>query len=271
MTKELKVRVVDVAGKWNDVWFAGEERPSGNPGYVRFVSARKDTEPEYHVHFSLARIEDGKYNTLDFGYGAKISEMTFGFSLDPGMYMLTTGNRDDNGNVLASVSFFALGPGEDKTISVSLREIPESEVSGGKINLTGYLPTYSGERINPLSLADRGVVFIWIEPGRAPTRHLLNDLPRLQGEYDNWGGSFVFLTDPARTPDGFSPEDVTGTPRNLVFVTDTHLAFMTSALGEGAAERPLPVVLYCNKEGDVLFFSEGYRIGTGEQILNKIR
>ena len=259
------------AGKWNDVWFAGEERPSGNPGYVRFVSARKDTEPEYHVHFSLARIEDGKYSTLDFGYGVKISEMTSGFSLDPGMYMLTTGNRDDNGNVLASVSFFALDPGEDKTISVSLREMPESEASGGKINLTGDLPAYSGERINPLSLADRGVVFIWIEPGREPTRHLLNDLPRLQGEYDNWGGSFVFLTDPARTPDGFSPEDVTGTPRNSVFVTDTHLAFMTSALGDGASERPLPVVLCCNKEGDVLFFSEGYRIGTGEQILKKIR
>ena len=35
--------------------------------------------------------------------------------------------------------------------------------------------------------------------------------------------------------------------------------------------RPLPVVLYCNSKGEILFSSEGYRIDTGDQILKKIR
>jgi hypothetical protein len=46
---------------------------------------------------------------------------------------------------------------------------------------------------------------------------------------------------------------------------------MTSALGGVASGRPLPVVICCNREGEILFNSEGYRIGTGEQILKKIR
>ncbi len=259
------------AGEWHDVWFTGETRPSGDQGRVRLITDGKKPEPEYHVHFTLARIEDGKYNTLDYGYGVKISDLPDGLSLDPGMYMLTTGNRDDDGNVLASVSFFRLNPGENKTVTVNLREIPGNEVAEGRINLGSELLTYAGEKINPGSLADKGIVLVWIEPGREPTRHLLNDLPRLTGEYDAWGGSFIFLTDPARTPDDFSPESIAGTPANSFFVSDTGLAFMTSALGSGASGRPLPVVLCCDREGKILFLSEGYRIGTGEQILKKIR
>ncbi len=259
------------AGSWHDVWFAGETRPSGNPGRVRFIAGPASQEPVYHVNFTLARLDKGQYNTLDFGYGMKISDMPAGFGLDPGTYMLTTGNRDENGNVLASVSFFILAPGEVKTITVNLRQLPQSSVAAGKISLTGELLSYSGGKTDIGTLSEKGTVFIWIEPGREPTRHILNDLPRLKKEFDAWGGSFVFLTDPARTPDGFHPEDITGTPANALFVTDTGLVFMTSVLGEGASERPMPVVLCCDGNGEVLFSSEGYRIGTGEQILKKIR
>jgi transglutaminase-like putative cysteine protease len=259
------------AGEWHDVWFAGETTPSGNPGFITFVTDMVNPGPEYHVHFTLARVENGKYNTLDFGYGVKISDIPRDLRLDPGMYMLTTGNRDDNGNVLASIRFFSLDPGEEKTISVSLREMPGSDLPGGKINLDVDLVSYTGEMINPGSMAEKGVVFMWIEPGREPTRHLLNDLPRLTVEYDAWGGGFIFLTDPARTPGDFNPDGINGRPANSVFVTDTGLEFMRTALGEGASERPLPVVLCCNSEGEILFSSEGYRIGTGEQILKKIR
>ncbi len=259
------------AGSWHDVWFAGETRPSGNPATVRFIAGEGTHEPAYQVHFTLAQLDNGKYNTLDFDYGMKISDMSSGFRLDPGAYMLTTGNRDENGNVLASVSFFKLHTGEEKAITVNLRELPQSSAAAGKISFTGELSSYSGGKIDLESLSEKGTVFIWIEPGREPTRHILNDLPRLKEEFDTWGGSFVFLTDPARTPDGFHPEELAGRPANAVFVTDTGLAFMTSALGEGASERPLPLVLCCDGNGEVIFFSEGYRIGTGEQILKKIR
>lgn len=259
------------AGQWHDVWFAGDTRPSGNPGFITFTTDAKNPDPEYQVHFTLARVEDGQYNTLDFGYGVSLNDLPRGLRIDPGMYMLTTGNRDDDGNVLASIRLFILNPGEEKTISVTLREMPESDLPGGKINLNVDLLSYAGEKINPGSVAEKGVVFMWIEPGREPTRHLLNDLPRLTGEYDAWGGSFVFLTDPARTPGEFNPEAVKGSPANSVFVKDAGLEFMKAALGEGASERPLPVVLFCNRDGEILFSSEGYRIGTGEQILKKIR
>lgn len=258
-------------GVWHDMWFSDEVKPSGSVGYITFSSDRDDPVPEYHVHFSLARIEDGKYNTLDYGYGRKLTEIPKLIPLDPGMYMLTTGNRDDDGNVLASVTFFSLAPGEEKTVAVRPRELEEVSAPSGKADLTGKLRLISGELVTPLSVADKGLVFIWIEPGREPTRHILNDLPRLKSEFDAWGGYFIILTDPDRTPPGFVADQISGIPESTLFAEDREMAFMRSVFGGGSVERPLPVVLCCDSEGNILFSSEGYRIGTGEQILKKIR
>lgn len=261
------------SGKWHDVWFTGEARPSGTPGYITFTDGRKEgkgLEPEYHVHFTLARVENGKFRTLDYGYGEKISDLAGHIPLDPGIYMLTTGNRDENGNVLASVSFFELKPGEELQVNVTLRDLPESTFTGVKISLEPSVQSFSGEKIILSSLSGKGLVLVWIEPGKEPTRHLLNDLPGLKQEFDRWGGWFVFLTDPDRMPADFTPGSVGGTPENTLFATDQGLELLRSLPGSGSAARPMPVVICCNKAGEVIFSSEGYRIGTGQQLLKKI-
>ncbi len=106
--------------------------------------------------------------------------------------MLTTGNRDEAGNVLASVSFLELKPGEELPVSVTLRDLPESAFTGLKISLEPTVKSFSGETQALSSLSSKGLVLVPIEPGKEPTRHLLNDLPALKEEFDRWGGCFVF-------------------------------------------------------------------------------
>ena len=258
-------------GKWHDVWFAGETVPSGENGYVTFISSGAGPEPEYHVHFSLAHIIDGQYQTLDYGYGTKVSELPGRIGLQPGQYMLTTGNRDENGNVYSSLTFFSLGPGEGKSLEVTQEKIPETDIPTGKADLSGKLVSYSGDSTDMHILAENGAVLLWLEPGKEPTRHLLNDLPLFIDEYNAWKGYFIFLIDPSVTQDGFDPEDVEGLPERSVFIKDNELSLMASTLGKGSTDRLLPVVVCCDHEGTITYLSEGYRIGTGEQILKKLR
>lgn len=258
-------------GEWHDVWFSGESMPSGTPGFVTFVSFDKTREPEYYVHFTLARFEKGRFRTLEYGYGVRLSDLPRRIPLDPGTYMLTTGTRDGTGNVQASISFHNLEPGEDLSLPVIPRSLPENSHAGEKIGLTSEVVTYGGENLSLSTLAEHGMFMVWIEPGSEPTRHLLNDLPGLKKEFDSWGGQFVFLTDPARTPAGFAPESVSGRPEKALFATDEGMKLMVTLLGAGSAGKPLPVVLCCNKEGEITFYSEGYSIGTARQALNKIR
>lgn len=258
-------------GRWHDVWLAGEANPSGTPGFLSFVSGENEREPEYHVHFTLARLERGRFRTLDFGYGEKISSLPGRIPLDPGIYMLTTGNRDERGDVMASLSFLELNPGEELKLNVTLRAFTADAIAGGNINLDAIITDYSGATQRLGHLAGNGLVLVWIEPGREPTRHFLNDLPRLKKEFDDWEGQFIFMTDAESTSEGFSPESVTGRPDNSLFAVDRNLELMTSLLGGEASDKPQPVVLYCDSNGEIIFSSEGYRIGTPRQLMEKIR
>ncbi len=267
-------------GVWNDVWFSDETGASGSPGFITFVNGSDGEEPEYHVHFSLARLEGGRYTTLDYGYEVRLSALPKHIALDPGSYMLTTGNRDENGNVMASLSFFELTAGQELSLTISPRILvagtPASgattsgSLTGGSADLSEVVAVAGGEGLTLSSLATEGLVMIWIEPEREPTRHLLNDLPGLKGELDRWNGRFIVLTDPAVTPVGFDPSAIDGMPENTLFATDRGLRLLEELSGGAPARSMLPVVLYTASDGTILFSSEGYRIGTGRQLLSKL-
>jgi len=260
------------SGEWHNVWFAGDTEHSAHMGYAAFGSAETNPVPEYHIHFSLALLESGRYKTLDFGYGVRINNLPRDIPLFPGRYMLTTGNRQENGNVQAGISFFDVFPGEKVNLDIILRDnTKDISLEGRKTDLLKELVSYDGNKLDLQKLSGKGLVFIWIEPGKEPTRHILNDLPQLKKDFDKWGGWFIFFTDPERTAGSFRPEDLAGLPVNSVFVADSSLNFMGSVVPGNPADHPLPVVLCCDRQGNILFSSEGYRIGTGEQILKNIR
>jgi hypothetical protein len=259
------------AGEWHDVWFTGEKRLSGEKGVVTFFSEEQTPVPQYAIHFTLAVFENGRYKTLDYGDEVRVEDIPEKLPLAPGRYMLTTGNRDENGNVLASVSFFDLSPGEDARVEVKLRHKEDETLSAGKIDIERIITSVKGEGFDLKPLAEKGVVLIWIEPGKEPTRHLLNDLPKLKKEFDDWGGNFIFFFNPATASASFKPEEINGMPGKNIFARDKNLTLLLSSFGGSAADHPLPVVVCCDSVGNILFFSEGYRIGTGEQILKNIR
>jgi len=258
-------------GEWYDVWFKGEKSYSGEKGSVTFFSDEKSPVPQYAIHFTLAVLENGRYKTLDYGEGVKLGDIPEKLPLVPGRYMLTTGNRDENGNVLASLDFFEISAGEDARVEVKLRHKEDRILTGKKIDFGKTITPQSGNNISLKSLAHNGLVLIWIEPGKEPTRHLLNDLPPLKKEFDEWGGNFIFMYNPSTTSESFKPDEIDGLPGNSIYAPDSELDLMQSSLNGRSADHPLPVVVCCDSTGNILFLSEGYRIGTGDQILKSIR
>ena len=88
---------------WNDLFFSDQVKPSGSKGYIRLVSAETNPVPEYYIHFTLARFENGRYNTLEYDYNKKITDFKDELALAPGSYMLVTGNRLASGRILSGI------------------------------------------------------------------------------------------------------------------------------------------------------------------------
>jgi Transglutaminase-like superfamily len=107
---------------WNDVCFANQKQLSQKKGFLKLISTETKPVPEYYIHFTIARFENGRYNTLEYDLNKKINDFKEELSLTPGNYMLVTGNRLNDSKILSNISFFDLSEDEHKTIEVKLRK-----------------------------------------------------------------------------------------------------------------------------------------------------
>jgi hypothetical protein len=121
-------------------------------------------------------------------------------------------------------------------------------------------------------ICNKGIVAIWIEPDKEPTKHIFNDLPDLKSELDEWGGYFLFLSGTSEDAGDFNPEDISELPENCLFGVDKNLDQLKNILESStSAGVNLPYVIQADQNGNILFTSMGYRIGIGEQILKHIK
>jgi transglutaminase-like putative cysteine protease len=257
---------------WSDVYFSDQKHPDLKKGFIKLQSAETKPVPEYYIHFTLARFENGRYNTLEYDYNKKITSFKEEIPLPPGHYMLVTGNRLSDSKILSNISFFDLGVNEHRTIDVKIRkDLTEKKILGHidpkMINSICQKNTTSQFCVN-----DKGNVIIWIDPDQEPTRHIFNDLPLLKTELDAWGGRFLFLSDPSAVAEKFDSGNIKGLPANSSFAVDKGRMFLKDFVkNDGSAGMNLPVVIVTDRLGNILFSSSGYRIGIGEQILKSLR
>jgi transglutaminase-like putative cysteine protease len=258
--------------QWNDAWFSGDARSSDEKAYITFASKDVSPIPEYYSHFTLARFENGRYRTLEFDFTSEINGMPHDIPVDAGRYMLFTGNRISDETVLADAFFFDMAPGEHKTAEVTLRHSGAQFEKTGEVSFNRTLTCSDNKTISLSSVSDKGIVGIWIIPGSEPTTHVFSDLPAYKDEFDKWGGSFIFFIDKTTTTTAFDPSKINGLPKHTLFVKDDGLKILKSIfplLENGNAQ--MPVIFYADKNGNIYYFSEGYKIGTGDQIIKRIR
>ncbi len=221
--------------------------------------------PEYYIHFTLARFENGRYNTLEYDYNRKVTDFRDELPLPPGNYMLVTGNRLSDGGILSNLSFFNLSEGEHKTLDIELRKDSTEKRTLGTINLTNLLSLFEGSA----DVNKKGTVVVWLDPESEPAKHIMNDMSLLSKELDKWGGDLLFLTDASNSAGHDSPAlALPGLPAKARFSTDNHMeAFNKYVKMDSQEPLQKPVVVLADAKGNIIYISSGYRIGIGENIL----
>jgi transglutaminase-like putative cysteine protease len=108
--------------KWNDVYFYDEKAPTEIKGFLKLFSSETNPVPEYYIHYTIARFENGRYNTLEYDYNKRIIDFPEELALTPGHYMIVTGNRLNDNRILAEMSFFDLEPDQHLSKEIKLRK-----------------------------------------------------------------------------------------------------------------------------------------------------
>lgn len=262
-------------GEWLRAGFTPETTVQPAKGYLHLTNVKSNpVMPVYYLHFTIAQFRDGFYRTMDFDEGMKLDAFPEKIALDTGHYMLVTGNRMEDGSVLSSITFFDIRQGKLTTIPVQMRLQFAQQKPSGKLDLAKLMLQSSGNA-NPVNLENltdgKDAVIVLLDPDKEPSKHVLNDLGPYVDHFNKWGGAFIF----AMPAEKSGQAKVLGTyalPSNKsvgIDMKDNLLEAISAIYGPGLKDR-LPLVLLCNKKGEVFFFTSGYQIGIGEQLLKKI-
>ncbi|HEK84918.1 MAG: transglutaminase domain-containing protein [Candidatus Saccharicenans sp.] len=261
-------------GRWVELFLEKEEPapPTKNKSTLRlfYQPIEGVSKPIYYTHFTLARLENGQFKTLDYENDPVLNSFPCQLQVDPGYYLLITGNRQSDGSVLARLKFFNLSPKTVKDIHFSLRnEFKKPEVLGKFLSSAKVTDLNTGRQLNLANLLkDKSFILLLIDPDKEPTKHLMEEIQAAKEPLSNWKGIILTIIAKDKMPTNFRLEIYPNLPsiakilydQNSQVIRDIDQVFKTKTVN-------LPITLAGNEQGEIIFYSEGYKIGLSEQLV----
>ena len=289
----IPARIDEVTGKVQlmgdegavDVNFEAMEQASAPTGkfIARYTPIKSLADPKYYSHFSISRLTPAgtlkllNYDEgdIDMGGGATWANLLKnGTALDAGNYVMVTGTRLANGGVLSQLTFFTIKPGETTTVDLVMRESKDDiQVIGNFNSESTYKPIDSDELKSILATTGRGYYIVAVlGAGQEPTNHALRDIAALGKEFDEWGRGIVLLFPNEEQYKKFRPQEFPGLPATITYGIDVD-GSIQKQIAEGmklSNKTILPMFIIGDTFNRVVFVSQGYTIGLGEQLMKVI-
>ena len=285
-----KVQFRTGSTEWQDVDFEAAEQQNAATGTLklRYTPTPTLDDPKYYHHFTLSRIlDDGTTQLLNYDEGDSGLEdgsswsNTFknGATLDAGTYMLTSGTRAASGMVLAANRIFKINPDQTTTINLTMRQNDDIVAVIGNFDseskfalLDSELKPVAADAVSFLSQTGRGYYIVGVlGVGQEPTNHAMRDIAKMSSAIDKWGRPMVLLFENEQEAQKYRQENYGTLPRNVIYGIDRDGSIRNQIVQQMKlqSETQLPVFILANTFNRVVFCSQGYTIGLGEQ-LNKV-
>ncbi|MBQ9474507.1 MAG: transglutaminase domain-containing protein [Bacteroidales bacterium] len=255
-------------GQWRIVQLSGNSTQENAAATATLTLTYSGTQPEkplYWPHFSLSVVEDGSLRSFDFEDDPRMISFPATLELPAGTYCLSTGNRYPDGSVRSRLQFFTLAEGSSQTLPIVILPLIQKVEAIGKVDPATPL-------FDDVTLYDYAgpstMLYINLGPYGEPSRHLSVDLRADTARLRQWGG-MILMTAPAeagvlswRLPN----TDSSPTPPKLE-------QLILKASNNGRSPAPLqatdyPIVALLHRNGDILYLSKGYKIGSLQQALD---
>lgn len=265
-------------GETFDVDFEVAEQTLAPSGVVKAIyqPIRSLDNPKYYSHFTLSRFKEGTFHLLNYDEGTTSWEnlLKNGTRLDAGYYMLTTGTRLANGSVLANLSFFNVEKDQVTTTALTMRQSEtQVQVIGNFNSESMYRPVEGSDVQSILQACGRGYFVVGIlGAGQEPTNHALKDIAALGSDFEKWGRKMVFLFPDEEQHKKFHPAEFPGLPSTILYGVDVN-GSIQKQIAESmklSNSETLPIFIIADTFNRVVFGSQGYTIGLGEQLMKVV-
>ncbi|PCH68588.1 MAG: hypothetical protein COC06_09245 [Bacteroidales bacterium] len=256
--------------QWMNVYFEKQIVNQPITGFLMLNNKQKDFDPAYYMHFTIGKLNNGVYESLDYGWDSKLSDLPSKLEFEVGKYRLVTGKRGADGTVYTHLNHFKIEKDHITKIDLVFRDPKLESKVFGHLDIKMLVTNNKGEEAAIESLEKQdAIVLMWLEPGKEPTRHLMEEFKEAKMRYQKWNGNLIVLQAEEIAAESFSEAFFTNMPSNYKLYKDRNNELIKKAKKElgitGKIEKPLILVLHSN--GDIKFISRGYKIGIHEHLL----
>lgn len=247
---------------------------------------RSVDNPKYYSHFTISKLTpQGNLQLLSYDEGdADMGEGTTwsnllknGTALDAGNYILVTGMRLASGAVLSETTFFTIQPGKTTNIELVMRESKDDVQVIGNFNSESLFAPWSAadglaEKQSLLQACGRGYFVVGIlGVNQEPTNHALRDIASFKAELEKWGRKMVLLFPDEEKAGKFTPASFPDLPATITYGIDTDgIANQIATNMKLKHKETLPIFIIADTFNRVVFVSQGYTIGLGEQLMKTV-
>ena len=278
-----KVQILNEEFAKEDVNFDTAEAAQSRKGVLQatYTPIRSVEDPKYYSHFTLSKFKNGTFQLLNYDEGETDmgdgttwrNLLKYGRELDEGYYMMVTGTRLASGAVLSNSTFFTIEPGKTTTVDLVMRESKDQvQVIGNFNSEATYRPVDSTEQWSILQTCGRGYFIVAVlGVGQEPTNHALRDIAALGNDFEQWGRKMVFLFPSEEQYKKFNADEFKGLPSTITYGIDVDDSIRKEIVqAMNLNNSILPVFIIADTFNRVVFVSQGYTIGLGEQLMKVV-
>jgi transglutaminase-like putative cysteine protease len=259
-------------GQWRDAVF--EEEAAAPSATTKLTVNNSDdnlVKPGYYTHYTLAYFKDGDFHTLDYEEAPAVKDFPYLLDVDAGYYRLTAGSRANDGSVTVHTEYFELKENVPYSLTVRLPKVEGKLFVKGIVDMNGMIVLHDGSQTTLKALSNgKGLVLSFVDLGKEPSKHLLQDLTAVRDALESWNGGIVLMTPGhTHTAPNISAYHL---PQKTTWGVDagTFLQTVTKAM-QTTFHDNFPLTVYLSDNGEILYSTVGYGIGTGETVLKIIQ
>ncbi|MBQ4419926.1 MAG: transglutaminase domain-containing protein [Bacteroidales bacterium] len=293
---------MDDKDSWHYAFQENKTKEENNCILIVNNDKQNTIKPEYYSQFTIQRLINNEFITLDYEYDPKFEKFPETLSLPEGQYRMIVGNRNSQGKVTVKETYFKLKKGETTNITVTIPEAKEDVKSYGTIVLPekkkiisiGFSSETDLVPLKDLNTnADIKMVFLnnaedcplqelqkdipalilaVIDPYKEPSRHLLVDISKSRDDFNKKDAVLILVLDKSLLNKDFSIDIFPALPNNTVILLDENKEIEKQIIKSTDLkfQGNYPILTLIEKQ-NIIYLSQGYKISSQEEILKLLK
>lgn len=235
------------------------------------LTCDKPEEWAYRQIFTVGKLENGIYRRIDMPTAD--AQGVFRCEVEPGEYRLLTVNRLPNGHMYAYAYLFTAEEGAERSIELKKRHVDLAETLSNNEIVDFDLQPVKGQKVKASTLLRKQKnILVWIEEGKEPTEHILNEMMQQAEDFRNLDGDIIFmLRDEAAVQQATLARALKEIPGIRLVYDDFHENVNTLGRRMYVDPDKLPLVLVLNKGLCGVYASSGYNVGLADILVRIIK